>query len=386
MAVLVLKTKHGATTRLLPPPARSSPTSPRMLSPPTGSSSSPPRASRPAAASEVSARTTPPRAPRPRRSSFAPSASPERLGYDLAPMKGLILSGGKGTRLRPLTYTSRQAARAGRQQAGALLRHRGDRRGRHRRRSASSSATRGEEIRAAVGDGSRFGARITYIEQDAPLGLAHAVMIAEAFLGGDAVRHVPGRQPDRRRHHRPGRGVPRARLQLRDPARRGPQPGAVRRRRADGRAQGLPAGGEAQASRRATWRSSASTCSTDSIFEAVKAHPAVAPAASWRSPTPSRADRPRARRPSAHRLAAGGRTPASSRTCWRPTGSSSTRSTRAALDGRGRRAAASRAGRHRGRRASSSTRSVRGPAVIGAGAAIRARLRRSLHLDRDRLP
>lgn len=102
----------------------------------------------------------------------------------MSPLKGLILSGGKGTRVRPIAHTSAKQlvpvanrpvlfygieamARAGIEEVGIVI-------GPHT----------GDEIRDAVGDGLKFGVKITYIVQDEPSGLAHAVLTAEAFLDG----------------------------------------------------------------------------------------------------------------------------------------------------------------------------------------------------------
>jgi glucose-1-phosphate thymidylyltransferase len=99
-------------------------------------------------------------------------------------MKALVLAGGAGSRLRPITHTSAKQlvpvankpvlfygleaiAQAGIREVGIVV---GD---------------TAAEIRRAVGDGSAFGLEVTYLPQDAPRGLAHAVLISRDYLGGD---------------------------------------------------------------------------------------------------------------------------------------------------------------------------------------------------------
>ncbi len=101
-------------------------------------------------------------------------------------MKGLILSGGKGSRLYPITYTNAkqlvpvanqpvlfrviEAVRdAGIDEIGVVV----------------GTDDNARQVREAVGDGRRWGVRTTFLPQEAPLGLAHAVKISQDFLGAE---------------------------------------------------------------------------------------------------------------------------------------------------------------------------------------------------------
>jgi len=120
-------------------------------------------------------------------------------------LKALVLAGGRGTRLRPITHTRAKQlvpvankpvlyygleaiAAAGIREVGIIV---SDPRELlqpdHRTGELVTTLVNSQaEIRAAVGDGSAFGLKVTYIEQEAPLGLAHAVKISEEFMAGDS--------------------------------------------------------------------------------------------------------------------------------------------------------------------------------------------------------
>ena len=192
------------------------------------------------------------------------------LAATMENLKGLILSGGAGTRLRPITHTSAKQlvpvankpvlfygiealVEAGITEIGIVI-----------------APETGDEIAAAAGDGSAFGASITYIHQDEPLGLAHAVLTAEEFLqdgpfvmylGDNLLRDGITDLVDAFRASRARRP---------DPAHPGPRPGQLRRRRA-GRRAGRSPGREARGTRPATWRWSGVYMFGPPIFEAAKA-------------------------------------------------------------------------------------------------------------------
>ena len=206
-------------------------------------------------------------------------------------LKGLILSGGKGTRLRPITHTSAKQlvpvankpvlfygieamAEAGIEEIAIII-----------------APETGAEIEAAAGDGSRFGVRLTYVLQDEPAGLAHAVLTAEPFLGqspfvmylGDnLLQGGIAELVSAFEEHRPDALI--LLTPVPDPEHYGVA------QLADGGSgeagtRGAP-GGEAAASRSATSRSWACTCSrARSTTRPARSSPRLG--GSWRSPTRS---------------------------------------------------------------------------------------------------
>jgi glucose-1-phosphate thymidylyltransferase len=100
------------------------------------------------------------------------------------PLKGLLLAGGYGTRLRPLTFTGNKhmIPIANRPMLFYGLQHLKDA---GIREVGIILGPITEGIREAIGDGSAFGVAVTYLVQGEPKGLAHAVIVARAFLGDD---------------------------------------------------------------------------------------------------------------------------------------------------------------------------------------------------------
>jgi glucose-1-phosphate thymidylyltransferase len=232
-------------------------------------------------------------------------------------LKGLILSGGRGTRLRPITFTSAKQlvpvankpvlfygieamAAAGIREVGIII-----------------APETGDEIRAAAGDGAQFGVKISYIVQDEPAGLAHAVLTAEPFLGsspfvmylGDNL--LQGGMEDLVGQFRAGSAEA---LILLTPV-PDPQNFGVAELGPEGSVVRLV---EKPPSPRPISLWSASTCShRRSTRPPSRSSPPRA--ASSRSPTRSSGSSTAAAASSRTSCRAGGRTPAGSKTCSRPT-------------------------------------------------------------------
>ena len=202
-------------------------------------------------------------------------------------MKGLILSGGKGTRLRPLTYTSAKQlvpvankpvlfygieslAAAGIRDIGIVV---GD---------TAGGDPRGGRRRLARG-----ACQITYIPQDAPRGLAHAVLISEPFIGDEPFVMYLGDNLLEQGHHQLRRGVRAREAGGPDPAGARPRSADVRRRRAGRTARVVRLVEKPQQPKSDLALVGVYMFSTGGV-RGGQARSSPASATSWRSPTPSR--------------------------------------------------------------------------------------------------